>query len=145
MSEKISYSIEEAAQQTGCSVGVLWSAIAAGYISTRYAGADVIIRHEDLLAWIDGLPTKEPEIATAPTEASKQGRHRHLTGPSEPSPIVDAAEWLTTADLAAAWQVSPGTLSNWRAQRKGPAFVRFGGLVRYHRDAVDSWLANQVE
>ena len=31
---------------------------------------------------------------------------------------------LTPEDLAERWRVSPATLRNWRALRKGPAFVR---------------------
>lgn len=40
---------------------------------------------------------------------------------------------LTAAQLVARWNnaVTPGTLSNWRSQGRGPAFVKFGRVVRY--------------
>ncbi|QCB97153.1 DNA-binding protein [Arthrobacter sp. PAMC25564] len=52
-------------------------------------------------------------------------------------------QWLTPDDLARAWQVSAGTIANWRTNNKGPEFVRIGGLVRYHPDAVAAWLKAQ--
>jgi predicted DNA-binding transcriptional regulator AlpA len=41
------------------------------------------------------------------------------------------------------WQVSAGTIANWRTNKKGPEFVRIGGLVRYSPEAVNNWLAAQ--
>ena len=52
-------------------------------------------------------------------------------------------QWLTPEDLARMWQVSPGTIANWRTSKKGPEFVRIGGLVRYSPAAVNAWLAKQ--
>jgi predicted DNA-binding transcriptional regulator AlpA len=60
---------------------------------------------------------------------------------SEPS--TNAVQWLTPDDLARMWQVSVGTIANWRTNKKGPEFVRIGGLVRYSPEAVDAWLAKQ--
>lgn len=37
-------------------------------------------------------------------------------------------------------KVSESTLSRWRADRKGPPFVRMGGVTRYRFDAVETWL-----
>lgn len=40
---------------------------------------------------------------------------------------------LTAAQLVARWNnaVTTGTLSNWRSKGRGPAFVKFGKVVRY--------------
>ncbi len=54
-----------------------------------------------------------------------------------------AVQWLTPDDLARMWQVSAGTIANWRTNKKGPEFVRIGGLVRYSPEAVNNWLAAQ--
>jgi hypothetical protein len=52
-------------------------------------------------------------------------------------------QWLTPDDLARMWQVSVGTIANWRTSKKGPEFIRIGGLVRYSPEAVSAWLAKQ--
>jgi hypothetical protein len=52
-------------------------------------------------------------------------------------------QWLTPEDLARMWQVSPGTIANWRTNKKGPEFIRIGGLVRYSPEAVQAWLDKQ--
>lgn len=48
---------------------------------------------------------------------------------------------LTPAQLVQRWNgaVSIGTLSNWRAQGKGPAYLKFGRSVRYPLRAVELW------
>lgn len=47
---------------------------------------------------------------------------------------------LTAEQLADRWGMSPGTLSNWRSQSRGPAYVRLGGgakgPVRYRLQDV---------
>jgi len=58
------------------------------------------------------------------------------------TPVV-GVQWLTPDDLARMWQVSAGTIANWRTNKKGPEFVRIGGLVRYSPEAVNNWLAAQ--
>jgi predicted DNA-binding transcriptional regulator AlpA len=60
---------------------------------------------------------------------------------SEPS--ANTVQWLTPEDLGRMWQVSVGTIANWRTNKKGPEFVRIGGLVRYSPEAVNAWLAKQ--
>src|SRR5262245_20410342 len=37
------------------------------------------------------------------------------------------------------------TLKSWRAQRKGPAWVRIGKAVFYRRDAIIAWLKSQEQ
>ena len=51
------------------------------------------------------------------------------------SPLLDSRE------VAAFLKVSESTLSRWRADRKGPPFLRVGGITRYRFDAVEAWLA----
>lgn len=57
--------------------------------------------------------------------------------------ISPESQWLTPEDLARMWQVSAGTIANWRTNKKGPEFTRIGGLVRYSPEAVSAWLAKQ--
>ncbi len=38
---------------------------------------------------------------------------------------------LTTQELATLWDVSAGTLKNWRSQGRGPRFITIGSSVRY--------------
>jgi hypothetical protein len=49
-----------------------------------------------------------------------------------------ASEYLTPAQLVSRWNnaITTGTLSNWRSQERGPAFVKFGRSVRYPISAV---------
>ncbi|WP_449277912.1 helix-turn-helix transcriptional regulator [Leucobacter sp. GX24907] len=37
-------------------------------------------------------------------------------------------------------KVSESTLSRWRADEKGPPFLKLGGITRYRLDAVETWL-----
>lgn len=50
------------------------------------------------------------------------------------SPLLDSHE------VAALLKVSESTLSRWRADEKGPPFLRLGGITRYRLDAVETWL-----
>lgn len=51
----------------------------------------------------------------------------------------DTGEYLTTQDLAELLDVRVKTLHNWRYKGVGPRFVKQGGVVRYHRDAIVQW------
>lgn len=51
-----------------------------------------------------------------------------------------ASEWF--ADLGIV--IAPRTLSQWRVEGRGPAYHKFGRLVRYHRDALRDWTLSQV-
>lgn len=44
---------------------------------------------------------------------------------------------LTTTDLAIRWQMSSGTLSNWRVAGKGPKYIKVGKKVLYPVDEVE--------
>jgi predicted DNA-binding transcriptional regulator AlpA len=50
---------------------------------------------------------------------------------------------LSTAQLARRWDVSPGTLRNWRVAGKGPKWIKIGNLVRYRLSEVQKWEARK--
>ncbi|RLP68709.1 DNA-binding protein [Mycetocola reblochoni] len=58
------------------------------------------------------------------------------TGDILPSPLRDSRE------IAAFLRVSESTLSRWRAEKKGPPFIRIGGVTRYRIEQVERWLAS---
>lgn len=45
-------------------------------------------------------------------------------------------------EVAAFLRVSESTLSRWRAEKKGPPFIRIGGVTRYRIEQVEQWLAS---
>jgi hypothetical protein len=52
-------------------------------------------------------------------------------------------EFLTTAQLAELLQTRPETLRYWRANSRGPRWIKPPGIraVLYRRSDVESWLA----
>jgi len=60
MSTKISYSLDEAANQTGYSVRTLQRHIKDGNLIARYANTKCVILHADLINWLEDLPTESP-------------------------------------------------------------------------------------
>lgn len=54
-----------------------------------------------------------------------------------------ARDLMKPDELAQEWQVSAKTLANWRSARLGPPYVKIAGAVRYSRQAVRKWLAEQ--
>lgn len=52
------------------------------------------------------------------------------------SPLRDSRE------IAAFLRVSESTLSRWRAEKKGPPFIRIGGVTRYRIEQVEQWLTS---
>jgi hypothetical protein len=48
---------------------------------------------------------------------------------------------LTERQVAAILQISPKTLRNWRTLEKGPAWAKYGRLVRYDCQDVQLWMA----
>lgn len=140
--QKLAYTYEEAAAQCGYSVRILKQAVSDGSLVLRYADTEGVLRHEDLVAWLSELPTRPNTGLSAIEEYPKPITPR----PAKAAPLSlpeHESEWLTPEDLGKSWQVSPGTLANWRTSKKGPAFVRIGGMVRYRRDAVEAWLKTQ--
>lgn len=59
----ISYSVKSAAANTGVSEALISQAINAGELQERYWNSKKIIRHEDLKAFVDNLPTVKPEVS----------------------------------------------------------------------------------
>ena len=47
---------------------------------------------------------------------------------------------LTPREAAEMLRVSPATLADWRVDRRGPAFIRFGRVVRYRMSAIRAHL-----
>jgi hypothetical protein len=46
---------------------------------------------------------------------------------------------LTDAQLAERWQLSRGTLANQRSQRRGPAYIKLAGRIRYRRSDIEAY------
>jgi predicted DNA-binding transcriptional regulator AlpA len=46
---------------------------------------------------------------------------------------------LTPEELAKRWQMSEGTLRNWRSWGQGPKYLRIGGRVRYELTEIEQW------
>jgi predicted DNA-binding transcriptional regulator AlpA len=53
---------------------------------------------------------------------------------------------LTERQVAAILQMAPKTLRNWRDPKinKGPAWRKYGRLVRYDRQDVQLWMAHSA-
>lgn len=45
--------------------------------------------------------------------------------------------FLTTADVADRWRISPRTLEGWRDKGIGPSYVKIGSRVRYRIDHIE--------
>jgi hypothetical protein len=45
---------------------------------------------------------------------------------------------LTPRDLALRWSLSEKTLANWRAEYRGPKFLKLGGRVRYREEVIEA-------
>lgn len=51
---------------------------------------------------------------------------------------------LTPVQLAARFQVHPGTLANWRVRGDGPKFIKIGKRVAYRLADVTAWEEKQT-
>jgi predicted DNA-binding transcriptional regulator AlpA len=60
---------------------------------------------------------------------------------------MDGERFLDQDEVATVLGVSPGTVSNWRVQGRGPRFVRVTArCIRYRESDVRDWLeSNEVE
>lgn len=56
----IAYDINEAARQVSVSDDTLRAAIKDGSLTVRLVGRKYLVRHTDLCAWVDSLPTNSP-------------------------------------------------------------------------------------
>lgn len=46
---------------------------------------------------------------------------------------------LTEAELLERWPVSVATLRRWRADKKGPAYIKIGRRILYPLDAIEKY------
>lgn len=60
MTQKLAYTFEQAAEQSGYSVRTLKQQVADGNLVARYANSKGVIRHDDLAEWLDKLPAESP-------------------------------------------------------------------------------------
>jgi len=44
---------------------------------------------------------------------------------------LENEKFLTPKELALRWKMSERTLSNWRGQGRGPAYVKIGSSIKY--------------
>jgi excisionase family DNA binding protein len=51
------------------------------------------------------------------------------------------ANLMTEIEVAKRLNVSVASVRRWRLERRGPAFVKVGALVRYHPEDLDAWLS----
>lgn len=58
----------------------------------------------------------------------------------------DKPRYLTAAQVVLRWDcaVTAGTLANWRAQGRGPAYQKFGSRVRYGVNELERWEADHL-
>lgn len=59
--QKLAYTLAEAAFQTGYSVRTLQHHIQMGNLIARYANTKCVIPHDDLVSWLEHLPTEPPK------------------------------------------------------------------------------------
>ena len=51
----------------------------------------------------------------------------------------------TPAQVSQVTGIATSTLSGWRFQLRGPAWVKIGNLVRYPREAVIDWIRQHLQ
>ncbi len=51
---------------------------------------------------------------------------------------------LNQDELAGRWNISPRTLERWRWLKRGPAFIKVEGSVRYRIEDVEAYEAQQL-
>ena len=58
-------------------------------------------------------------------------------------PGSDSRVFLTQAELARRWRISPRTLERWRWLGTGPAYIKAGGRVIYALADIEAYEAAQ--
>jgi excisionase family DNA binding protein len=48
---------------------------------------------------------------------------------------------MTETEVAKRLNVSVASVRRWRLEKRGPAFVKVGALVRYRPEDLDAWLS----
>ena len=54
------------------------------------------------------------------------------------------SDYLTDRELAELLDIPTRTPGQWRYLRRGPAYMKVGRHVRYRREDVEGWLAEQT-
>jgi Helix-turn-helix domain len=71
-------------------------------------------------------------------------RHRKQRAPRLKRPIAHVpGGYIPEAEMASELNLRPRTLRKWRAQGKGPAFIKIGRRVFYRDASRDAWLRRQ--
>ncbi|MGB3376556.1 MAG: helix-turn-helix domain-containing protein [Microbacterium sp.] len=55
-------------------------------------------------------------------------------------PPIVPGRWLSSPEAAEQLGIKPRTLEAWRSEGRGPAFRRFGKLVKYDRALIEEFL-----
>lgn len=53
--------------------------------------------------------------------------------------------WLTAEDLSGELDIPKQTIYRWRVEGKGPRAHKIGRHLRFSRDDVDAWLAENID
>ncbi|MBT8162775.1 MULTISPECIES: helix-turn-helix domain-containing protein [Arthrobacter] len=88
--QKLAYTLEEAAMQCGCSASTLASQMADGKLMARYANGELLIRHEDLAKWLQGLPTGASDGPASPN--ARIGKKEVISKSERPRPVFRTPE-----------------------------------------------------
>lgn len=61
--------------------------------------------------------------------------------------ILRMSDYYTPNELAELLKVSVHTLASWRRipERNGPTWVEVGGLIRYPKQELDTWIASRTK
>jgi excisionase family DNA binding protein len=71
---------------------------------------------------------------------SNATEHSSEAAPQRSESSASASPWLTPAACAAYLRIALGTLRNWTSEHFIP-YSKRGGVVRYHKETIDRWLA----
>jgi excisionase family DNA binding protein len=58
---------------------------------------------------------------------------------------TSSSEFLSEKEAAAYLSVSLSTIRRWRRQQDGPAYFRFGGVLRYSRAALGAFIVRYTK
>tara|TARA_S200000501_G_C20775706_1_gene722588 strand:+ start:380 stop:592 length:213 start_codon:yes stop_codon:yes gene_type:complete len=58
--------------------------------------------------------------------------------------MEESVKLLTTKEVAALFKLSPTTLEMWRAEDKGPKFIKVGRYVRYSTTDLKDYVRRQT-
>lgn len=75
-------------------------------------------------------------------------RQTYWDGTRKATPVAETRNTprlLTVAQVAAALQLSPWTLYQWKARGEGPPVLKIGNRVRYDAQAFAAWVEARAE